>query len=84
MSPEVLEGKYDEMCDIWSMGVILYILMSGVPPFNGENDPEILDSVKKGVFSFDSKQIIISYLVPEFEGVSKECKDLITKMIAPI
>ena len=54
MSPEVLEGKYDELCDIWSMGVILYILMSGVPPFNGDNDPEILDAVKKGTFSFDS------------------------------
>ena len=35
ISPEILRGDYDESCDIWSLGVILYILVTVVPPFDG-------------------------------------------------
>lgn len=53
IAPEIIKGDYDAKCDIWSMGVILYILICGAPPFYGRNDLAILESVKKGKFEFD-------------------------------
>ena len=38
MAPEVLEGAYDETCDMWSIGVITYCILCGYPPFNADND----------------------------------------------
>lgn len=38
IAPEVLKGNYDLRCDIWSLGVLLYIFVHGEPPFDGEDD----------------------------------------------
>ncbi|CAD8108765.1 unnamed protein product [Paramecium sonneborni] len=72
IAPEVLERRYDEKCDVWSCGVILYILLCGIPPFNGENDEEILENVKEGELSFDGE---------EWNQISYEAKLLIKKML---
>jgi calcium-dependent protein kinase len=55
IAPEILGGKYDEKCDIWSIGVILFILLSGEPPFPGNSDAEIIQKVKRGKYNFNSK-----------------------------
>ena len=71
ISPEVLKGKYDEKCDIWSAGVILYIIICGYPCFNGDTDEEIFEAIIKGKIVFPS---------PEWDNVSEDAKNLIKKM----
>lgn len=68
IAPEVFMQKYNRKIDIWSMGVVLYIMLSGKVPFPGRTEPEIIHNVIKGVFHFNH---------PAFGSVSEECKDLI-------
>ncbi len=56
IAPEVLTSEYTEKCDIWSIGVILFILLSGKPPFDGGNDREIVKKVKNGQFSMNGAE----------------------------
>ena len=72
MDPEIIKRKYDEKCDLWSIGVILYILLNGRPPFDGNDDDEILENVAKGVYDK------WSYPYPL---LSSEAKDLINKLL---
>ena len=58
VAPEVMDGEYTEKCDIWSIGVILFVLLSGTPPFNGPNDEEIMEKVKIGKYSFSGKHFV--------------------------
>merc|ERR1711920_764163 len=71
VSPEVLNGCYDELCDIWSAGVIMYVLLSGIPPFNGNNDHQILAQVKSGKLVFDQ----------EWKNISEDAMNLIKGML---
>jgi len=73
-SPEVIDDLYDEKCDEWSCGVLMYILLCGEPPFQGETEEEIFKKVKRCEYGFSQ---------PQFDNVSKNCKDLIKKLLQP-
>ena len=72
IAPEIILGSYKSTADNWSLGVILYILLSGNPPFVGKNNKEILKSVLKGIYTFNLKP---------FKECSDEVKDLISKLL---
>ena len=72
IAPEILTKNYGSKCDIWSCGVITYIVLCGKPPFNGESNREILKKVKIGKFSFAE---------PAWNGVSDSAKDFVTQLL---
>ena len=70
--PEVLKGSYDHTCDVWSLGVILFVFLCGYPPFEGDNNKEIFRNVVKQPLTFDPA---------DWNSVSAQAKDLVTKML---
>jgi len=73
MAPEVVNGEsYGVKADMWSIGVLLYIMMSGYLPFNGKTTEKVFERIKTGKVNFDHV---------EFNSVSKEGKDLIMKLL---
>jgi calcium-dependent protein kinase len=72
IAPEVLKRNYDEKCDMWSCGVILYMLLVGHAPFDGETDNDIIKSIKVGVYKTNEERYV---------NGSEELKDLITKLL---
>ncbi|CAD8212165.1 unnamed protein product [Paramecium octaurelia] len=72
IAPEVLKKKYDEKCDIWSCGVLTYILLCGYPPFNGKSEAKILEKVEQGKYDFNSE---------EWDIITEEAKDFISKLM---
>ena len=72
MAPEVLDGKYDSKVDTWSLGVLLYVFMSGYLPFQGDNRNEVFYKIQNGKFHFDHA---------EFRDCSPEVMDLIKNLL---
>lgn len=72
IAPEVLKGSYTTQCDNWSMGVVMFIMLSGKPPFGGRSNKEIIDNVLKSEYSFSS---------PVWQNISDDAKDLIAKLL---
>ena len=72
IAPEVLKRDYTLKCDIWSVGVIAYILLCGYPPFFGDNDKEIFRRVSAGSFTFPS---------PEWDHISGDAKAFVSTLL---
>ena len=72
IAPEVLRRIYDEKCDLWSVGIIMYILLCGKPPFNGKEKEDILNAISIGKYDTSSKK---------FQKLSNNAKDLINKLL---
>ena len=72
IAPEVLFKNYNEKCDTWSAGVILYMLIVGRAPFDGADDDEIIENIKKGKFNTKHKKLV---------ATSSEVQDLVKKLL---
>ena len=68
IAPEVLKGSYTTQCDVWSMGVIMFIMLSGKPPFSGKTNKDIINNVLNGTYSMKSDV---------WKNVSDQAKDLV-------
>ncbi|KAL6524322.1 Calcium-dependent protein kinase 17 [Orobanche gracilis] len=72
IAPEVLKRRYGPEVDIWSIGVMLYILLSGVPPFWAESENGIFNAILRGHIDFSSDP---------WPSISNGAKDLVRKML---
>ena len=72
IAPEVIHKKYNEKCDLWSIGVILYIMLCGYPPFNGNSDKEIMEAVMIGKFKMEGE---------DWDCVSSDAKHMVRKLL---
>lgn len=76
VAPEVIKGSYDERCDVWSIGIITYLLLSGETPFggcDGENLLQVRQNILRGSFSFEPEDI--------WQHVSGHAKDFIETLL---
>jgi len=72
VAPEVLEGRYAEQSDVWSIGIIMYILLCGSPPFSGTDTVAVLECVRRAKPAFDKK---------EWKSVTPEAKQLLKGLL---
>ena len=72
-SPEIIKEKYDFESDEWACGIMMYILLAGIPPFQGNDEDEIFENILNQEINLD---------IPAFNSISENCKDLIKRLCA--
>jgi len=72
LAPEMLSGCYGKQCDVWALGVVMYLFLSGRQPFSGNSVMEVFNRIKEADFDFESQK---------WAGISSEAKDLIRVML---
>ncbi|CAM9562843.1 unnamed protein product, partial [Laminaria digitata] len=72
VAPEVLQGSYGPKCDMWSMGVISYMMVSGAPPFWGNGDAQVRAKIVRG--EYDMPDVL-------FQHLPAEAKDFISRLL---
>jgi len=72
VAPEVLSKSYTSQCDLWSLGVVIFILLVGYMPFSGDTESKIVTNIKQGRYSLRK---------PLWDKVSEEALDLVKKLL---
>ena len=72
-APEQFDGICNDKSDVWSAGVIIYLMLAGYLPFKGKNEKQMAESIKTQPVTFDGE---------EWKAISDECKDLLRHLLA--
>ena len=72
MAPEILDGHYDESCDMWAIGVITYCLLTGYPPFNADSEQKLFNKIRTCDFEFCDE---------DWKNITDDAKNFIMKLL---
>jgi len=74
MAPEIIKGgEYDNRVDMWSLGVVTYVMLCGFPPWEGESESDVFVNIMTLQYDFPS---------PEWDDISDGAKDFVTKLLS--
>ncbi len=72
IAPDVIRRRYGKACDLWSVGVVLYTMLCGYPPFLGQTNADVYESIRRGFYRFPER---------EWGSISYGAKDFINRLL---